>query len=366
MAQSLDKHMPLTRAEAHRLAWTERNARRRLLLKALGLGAAGLAAGGAAAWVKGDLDDAAAAGLTLADTRQQLDQANAAKAALALSYATLQTQSSSLQTQLSSATTQNTQLANAVNAAQQQAADLKAKLDATTAALSAANDRLSQSKQLIDLYHQLDGVGLDNLVAAGLGAVSGALSSIAGPAGLLRAGVDAAHNLLTDFENTLPGFSDSMAWLGQQVVKTKVALWAVETAAQQAANSTLSGVTAVFGGFVGFVLDHLPFNIGANVRATLNEVQSLLTGVTDMANQAPDQVMLKITHYVDDTPQGWRQALITPLRAGTLTPADQVLIAVSGANDAFKTSLHDPATGALQQRQTIRQQIEQFRAANNL
>src|SRR5579859_810189 len=358
--------MTNTRAEAHQQAWAERNARRRLLLKAVGLGAAGLAAGGVAAWTKGEFDDAAAAGLTLADTQRQLETANAAKAALALSYSTLQTQANDWQTQLATAVSQNTQLASAVNAAQQEASDLKSKLQAAQTALDTANERLARSKDLIGLYNQLDGVGLDGVVSNGLGVVDGALAGVAGPAGLLRDGVNAAHGLLTDFEQALPGVSDAMAWLGQQVVKIKVGLWAVETAAQQTANSTLTGLTAVFGGFVGFVLDHLPFNIGDNVRQTLTEVQNLLAGVTNMSDQAPDQVLLKISHYVDDTPQGWKQAMITPLRNNTLAPADQVLAAVSGVNQAFKSSLSDPANSALQQRRALRDQIASFRAAHNL
>ena len=358
--------MTNTRAEIHRQAWTERSARRRLLLKALGLGAAGLAAGGAAAWTKGELDAAASSGLTLADTRRQLETTDAAKAALALSYAALQKQAADWQTQLATATSQNGQLAGAVNAAQQEASDLKSKLASTETALQTATERLARSKELVGLYTQLDGVGLDNLLASGLGVVGGALSGVAGPATLLRNGVDAAHSLLTEFEQVLPNFNTAMAWLGEQVVKIKVGLWAVETSAQQTANSTLSGLAAVFGGFVGFVLDHLPFNIGANVRSTLAEVQNLLGGVTAMSDQAADQVLLKISHYVGDSPQGWKQAMITPLRNNTLAPADQVLAAVSGATQAFHTSLYDPAVAALQQRLAVHNQIADFRDQHGL
>ena len=355
-----------TRAEAHRQAWAARSGRRRLLLKTMGLGAAGLAAGGIAAWTKGELDNASAAGATLGDTRRQLEAADAARAALALSYATLQNQATDWQAKLSAASSQNAQLAGAVNNAQQQANDLKSQLAAAQSALSSANERLAHSSELINLYNQLEGIGLDNVVATGLGVLGGALSGLSGPVGLLRDGVEAAHGLLTGFEQTLPDFNGAMAWLGQQVVNIRVALWAVETAAQQAANSTLSGVTAVFGGFVGFVLDHLPFNIGANVRQTLNEVQHLLTGVTAMADQAPEQVLLKISRYVDDGPQSWKQALIAPLRLNTLTPAGDVLAGVVGATDTFKTSLHEPATAALQRRQALRDQIANFRAAHGL
>ena len=355
-----------TRAEAHRQAWAERSGRRRLLLKAMGLGAAGLAAGGIAAWTKGEVDSAATTGVTLGDTRKQLEAANATRAALALSYAALQGQANDWQSQLAATASQNTQLAGAVNAAQQEANDLKAKLTAAQTALNSANERLARSSELISLYNQLDGVGLDNVVATGLGVLGGAMANLGGPVGLLHDGLDAAHGLLAGFERTLPDFNGAMAWLGQQVVNIRVALKGVELTAQQAANSTLSGVTAVFGGFVGFVLDPLPFNIGANVRNTLNEVQRLLEGVTAMADQAPEQVLLKISQYVGDGPQGWQQALINPLRLNTLTPAGDVLAGVAGASDAFTTSLHQPATAALQQRQALHEQIASFRAAHGL
>jgi multidrug efflux pump subunit AcrA (membrane-fusion protein) len=337
-----------------------------LVLKALGLGVAGLAAGGAAAWTKGELDAAATAGATVADAKHQLENANAAKAALALSFTALQNQANDLQTQLAAATGQNTQLAGAVNAAQQEAADLKAKLTAAQTALDAANQRLGNTHQLLGLYGQLEGVGLDGVVSNGLGVVSGALSGLAGPAGLLRDGINSAHGLLTGFEQVLPDFSSSMAWLGDQVVKLKVGLWAVETSAQQAANSTLTGLTAAFGGFVGFVLDHLPFNIGASVRSTLASVQSLLGGITTMTDQAADQVLLKISKHVDDGPQGWKQTLVTPLRDNTLAPASQVLAGIAGTSDTYHSSLKDPATTALQQRQALRDEIAAFRNAHGL
>src|SRR5439155_2300982 len=140
-------------------------------------------------WTKGELDDAATTGVTLADTKRQLETADAARAALALSYSTLQTQANNWQAQLADTTAQNAQLAGAVNTAQQEANDLKAKLAAAQTALNAANDRLTHSQELINLYNQLDGVGLDNVVANGLGVLDGALSGVAGPSGLLKNGL---------------------------------------------------------------------------------------------------------------------------------------------------------------------------------
>jgi hypothetical protein len=212
----------------------------------------------------------------------------------------------------------------------------------------------------------LDAVGLDGIVASGLGMVTGALAAVAGPVGLLRAGVDSARGILAGFETVLPDFKGAMAWLGENVVKLKVGLWSVENAAQQTVNSTMSGFAAVFGGFVGFVIDHLPFNIGDQVRGTLAAVQGVLTGVTDMTDNAGDKVLLKISKHVEDGPQGWGQTLVTPLRDSTLAPADQVLSAIGGADTTYHSGLKDPASTALEQRRVLREQIAAYRAANGV
>ena len=171
---------------------------------------------------------------------------------------------------------------------------------------------------------------------------------------------------LVAFEQVLPDFNGAMTWLGEQVVKLKVGLWTVESSAQATSNAALGGLTAAFGGFVGFVLDHLPFNIGDKVRGTLGSVQTVLGSLTEMTDAAPDKVLLKISKHVDDGPQSWKNTLVTPLREQTLAPADQVLAAVNGAGNAFTTSLKDPATAAIAQREALRQQIAAYRAANNI
>lgn len=360
----------MSHPQSRREAVDYSTARRRFLLKTLGLGAAGLAAGGAGALAKAEWDSASLAASTaaasLADLRLQLDSANAGRAALELSYSTLQAQAADWQAQLSAAASQNAQLSGALSTAQTDNANLQNQLASVQAALDAANARLGQSTALVDLYAQLDAVGLDGVVEGGLGMVTGALAAVGGPAAALRSGVDAARGLLATFEATLPEFKDAMAWLGEQVVRLKVGLWSVESTAQATANSAVTGLVAAFGGFAGFVLDHLPFNIGEKVRQTLGAVQGVLTGTNDLASQAPDKVLLKISKHVEDGPQHWSQTLVAPLNAQTLTPANDVLTSVAGAESTYTTSLKDPATNLIAQRRALREQIAAYRAANGI
>lgn len=358
------------RGERREAALDYHTARRRFLLKTLGLGAAGLAAGGAGALAKAEWDSASlaasSAAARLADLQLQLDGAAAGRAALELSYATLQAQATEWQNQLAAASSQNAQLASALGTAQTDNTNLQSQLASAQAALDAANARLGHTTALIGLYEQLEAAGLDNVVEGGLSTVTGAIAAIGGPAATLRNGIDAARGLLANFEATLPQFKDAMAWLGEQVVKLKVGLWSVESAAQDTVNSAAAGLVASFGGFAGFVLDHLPFNIGEKVRQTLGAVQNVLTSTSDVADQAADKVLLKISKHVEDGPQHWSKTLVTPLRDQALAPADEVLAGVAGAEGAFQASLKDPATTTIAQRRALREQIAAYRAANGV
>ncbi len=337
-------------------------ARRRFLVKTLGLGAAGLAAGGAAAWTKGQFDDAAAVNLSLADLQRQLDQTLAAKATLEGSYKGLESHAINLQIKLDDATSRTTQLATSLSTTQQEKADLETRLQAIQAELASAQERLGKTTELVGLFERLDGTGLDALVAAGLASMSGVLGALATPSAALRGGLESARGLLGGFEAALPEFAGAMTWLGAQVVRLKAGLWSVESAAAQVVATAAAGFAAVFGGFIGFVIDHLPFDTGRKVRATLSATQGVLASAIDMTDNVTDQVLIKISTHVGDGPESWKTTLVAPLRDSTLGPAAEVLTKVAQAGVTYQASLKDPADTVLAQRQALRDQIAAFRA----
>jgi molecular chaperone GrpE (heat shock protein) len=355
-----------SRAEEHRQAYLRQVARRRFFIKTLGLGAAGLVAGGAAAWTKSELEVASTAGASLADMKLQLENALAARSAAEQSYAALQTQSAEWQVQLTAANNQNAQLSSSLASVQSEAANLRSQLASLQSALDSANARLARSTELISLYDQLEAAGLDGLVQNGMASVSGVMAGLLGTSEALRGGVESARSLLSNFESTLPDFQGAMQWLGEHVVRLKAGLWTVESSAQQTVNSALTGIAAAFSGFAGFIIDNLPFNIGRQVRNTLSATQSVLANLTQMTDNAGDQVLLKISRHVDDSPQGWKQSLVGPLRSRTLAAADEVVSASHTASSTYQSSLETPAGPVLERRRQLREQIASHRAAHGL
>jgi hypothetical protein len=339
---------------------------RRLFLRAAGLSVAGVAVGAGAAWAYGQTTDTEAARAALSQLQTQLATAQAEKTTLEGSFATLNQQVVTLDSQLAAATTQNAQLATALTDSQKEAEVLRTQLADLQARLTGAEGKLTEYKDLIGLYDQLEGVGLDALAQNGLQTAAAGLTSALGLMPLVQSGLQSARGLLDDFEKVLPDFHDGLAWLSDQIINLKLGLFAVEKAAQTTLTHAATGVVAVFGGFITFVLDYLPFDIGKQTRATFDGAQSLITQTSGMTAQTDERVFNKMSRYVSGGPNSWQTKLVAPLREQTLAPAEKLLSAVNEAQTTFSATLANPVQSALEQRASLRQKISEHRAAHGL
>ncbi|MBL8055978.1 MAG: hypothetical protein JNK29_04735 [Anaerolineales bacterium] len=339
---------------------------RRIFLRALGLGAAGLVVGGGAAWAQGQLADQAALQGSVQTLEAQLAAAQKTRLGLDGSLAALQGQVTTLEAQLGAATGQNAQLAQALTQSQSEAEALRGELAALQSRLAETERRLGEHRELIGLFDQLESVGLDAVAADGLRSAAAGLAAALGASPVLRAGLDTARRLLAEFEQVLPDFQAGLGWLGDQVIRLKLELYALERAAQPLVAAAAAGATAVFGGFVRVVLDYLPFDIGAKTRAAFEAAQAVITRASDVSGQTDERVFGKLSRYVSGGQQSWQQQLVPPLRDQTLASAEHLLTAVDGAQQTFEAALRGPAQAALDQRAALRQQIAAYRAARQL
>jgi hypothetical protein len=339
---------------------------RRIFLRALGLGAAGLAVGGGAAWAQSQLAENAAAQTALATLQTQMAAAQAQSQSLDGLVAGLQTQVSTLDAQLVAANGQNIQLAEALTASQNDAKLLTEQVAALQAQLNGAQSKLQDYGGLIGLYEQLEAVGLDALTQDGLKATASGLAGALTVTPLVQTGVQTARTLLAEFEKLLPDFNAALIWLNERVITLKLGLFSLEKAAKTTLVDAATGVVTVFGGFIKFVLDYLPFNIGEQTRATFSAAQTVFTHSVELTANTDEKVFGKLSRYVGDGPQNWRKKLVTPLRDEALAPTEQLLSAVENARTAFSTSLEAPTQAALNQRATLREQIAAYRAQKQL
>lgn len=339
---------------------------RRVFLRALGMGAAGLALGGGAAWAYGQLSEKEAALATVQQAQSQVTDAQKRNLSLDSVITSLQGQLTQLDAELAAATSQNAQLANAVTVAQQDTLTAKTQLTEAQARLQAAEARLAQYQGLIALYDQLESVGLDALAQDGLKSAAAGLTTALGVSPLVQSGVQTANSLLDDFEKLLPSFNSAFAWLSEQMIRLKLNLHVLEKAAKTTLAEAATGVVAVFGGFVKFVLDYLPFNIGEQSRAAFGAAQTVIVNSSDMAVQTDAKIFEPVWRYVSGGPNSWEKQLVKPLREQTLTPASQLASAVEQAQATFNAALHTPLQAALEQRAALKVRISEQRTLHQL
>jgi len=338
---------------------TSSTGRRQFLLKALGLSAAGLAAGGAAAMGKDRIEQAFMAEATVPQLQTQLNT-------LTTTQATLEQQLSVARTQLEAALKQNEHLSTTLSASQREAATLKTELADSQTQLTVAHTRLGNWQELGGLYDSLERLGLDTTVEQGLLSATGGLAAALGLVGAVRAGLTTADNSLTRLDGLLADFDEAMQWLGDQMVVLRVGMAALEAAAQKTISQTVNGLNALFGGFIDFILDHLPFDLGTNVRQTLQATQNLLAALLDMADGTDDKVLGRITRHVSKGQSSLRHTLIAPVREQALAPTKDLLTALNDADQTFNTTLRDPAREALAKHAELRANIQAFKQTHEL
>lgn len=346
---------------------------RRTFLRAIGMSTAGLALGGGAAWAYTQVLDQQAAEAALQQLTAQVSAAQQQSVSLDATVGALQGQITTLNAELAAATSQNAELANALASAQKTAMDAHThaaettnRLTAAEAKLTVAEAKLTQYQTLIGLFDQLEAIGLDGLTREGLSAAAAGLSQALGLSPLVQSGLKLANGLLDEFEKTLPDFTAGLAWLGERVVRLKASLLLLEKAAKVTVAQAATGVVAIFGGFIKFVMDYLPFDIGEQTRATFSAAQTLITHTAEVSTQAEAEVLSKMTRYVGDGPANWRRQLVTPLRTQAMPPADQLVTAVTTANAQFTQKLQTPVQAALDKRAALKTLIAEHRAKHQL
>lgn len=358
---------PKSIADQHRQDWERtrpaNGTTRRLFLKTLGLGAAGLAAGGGAAWVTGEFNHTTA---NAEELRAQLLTALE-------SNTTLQGEVSAAKSNLTIAVDQNTQLVTTLSGAQAESATLKtqvatlqSQLDVTGLQLEAANAQIAKAQTLIALYDQLESLGFDDLTRAGLTDMGQQLLTTVESLPVVREGLALARTLLNDFEETLPGWDERLDWVSEQLGWLSAGLGLIEQAAGQVISSTFTGITEIFQGFVNFILEHLPFNIGIRTSETLNTTQAVIARLPSVLGDLDTRVVKSFKARVGQGEDGWGHTLIRPLREKALSPADRLAAALKDTETTYATALKAPVEAALAQRATLRAAIQKFRTENQM
>jgi chromosome segregation ATPase len=273
-------------------------------------------------------------------------------------------------------------------AAQAENVRLKAELDAAQRNLSAWQDsganassqaqtlsaELENSLQevsvlsgLVALYEQLDEVDVPALLEDGVTAVSQSFDELMSRVPTLTEGMEIGQMALTEFEEQLPLLENGRIWLERNNEKLQAYFDALESLLANAVDSVAPFLEMLTAWFQD-IRKWLPFNIGQKAAEVmesatllLSETPHTISGLRTNVAQPLDQWLA----YEDDDIRV-RRNLIKPMREKVLDKAKEVNDQVETVKQVYDSQLAAPWQTAVEQQQTLRQLIAEYRQEHQL
>ena len=239
----------------------------------------------------------------------------------------------------------------------QTAGTIAGRLEAT-----AAEAEIAKLKGLVALYETLERVGLDAIAAVGIGAIGGLLGGMESGARLLEQGVQGVENALKGFTALFPAIREGITWAEGLVSSLSDKLVQLQAAIGSAV-SEAKPLTDAMGDFFNFVLGLLPADVQKTVRDTLARIEAVITSIPEAVEGLNNRLLtpLRQNWFGDEAARKLETTLVAPITNGLLDPLEKHLTDLANLLDQWETGLAKPVQAALDQRQTIREQIVRYR-----
>jgi hypothetical protein len=251
--------------------------------------------------------------------------------------------------------------------AAQAAAD--AEMTAAEEAKGAIEIELAELMGLVDLYEELDKIGLDEIVAKGLAAVALPLGAVEVGANTLKRGLEWAEQALVALGEALPTAQESLLWLENQVSVVADAIQNVEDSVRQALDKASDNrVAGALADLSNAILDYLPFGLGDRFRGALEGLVALATSIDELVEGINTNLLdpLNEKWFSGEEGQGVGGTLVDPLIEKILDPVEALLVNLAVVADNWQNDLKAPTEKALAERTRIRNKIAQYKGEHGL
>jgi hypothetical protein len=231
----------------------------------------------------------------------------------------------------------------------------------------ASEAEIAKLKGLVTLYETLEQVGLDAIAALGIGAVGGLLQGMEGGVRLLEKGAQEVENALKGFTALFPAIREGITWAEGLVSSLSDKLVQLQAAIGSAVDSA-KPLTDALGDFFNFVLGLLPGDVQKSIRDTLARIEAVITSIPEAVEGLNNRLLapLRQNWFSDESARNLETTLVAPITTGLLDPLEKHLTDLANLLDQWETGLAKPVQAALDQRQTIRQQITRYRQEHGL
>lgn len=261
----------------------------------------------------------------------------------------------------------NDQLMRDLAALQAAEGEARAGRDTLSLELDGARNQLGILGGLVALYQQLDDADVGGLLENGLGAVGEKIGELVGGTPALALGLDAGQLALGQVEAHIPLLDNGRSWLDAQAGKLRGFYGEIE-ARLQAAVERVGDFLAMLADWFESLRKWLPFGAGekaANVMSALTallaETPGTLAGLETNLAQPLDVWLARI-----DGEPALTRTLVKPLRDEVIGRARTTVDQANAVAATYEAQLAAPARAALDTRRSLRQQIADYKAQNQI
>lgn len=232
----------------------------------------------------------------------------------------------------------------------------------TSASRVGAELELIKLRALVALYEQLEKVGIDAIVSAGMNVVRGALDVVKGGVRLARDGITAVETALKNFQamlDSLQGMADAAnRGLNDLSQKFKAAESLVVTTLGNAAP-----LAEAIGNFFNSLLQKIPFGIGDDIQRALNALIDLIRAIPSTVDAMLNQLLqpLRAMFFPASGAPQVKSNLVDPITQNLLTPLKKFLTDTETLATSWDKDFVQPVQNALDERAKIRKQIVAMR-----
>ena len=220
---------------------------------------------------------------------------------------------------------------------------------------------------LVTLYEQLDEVNLPAIVGTGLATVGSMMDGLMSDVPLVREGLEAGQQALTELEEQLPKIEDGQHWLANRIDLLGNAYEAVEQALKNALGATDSFIQLLNRWFQD-MLRWLPFGLGDKASNVMQALSDLLADIPETLAEFENRVNAPLNLWLadDEGQPRLQRRLIKPVRENALDKASNTVDHVETLQSIYQSTLNEPVATATKQQEVISQQISQYRQQHQL
>lgn len=227
-------------------------------------------------------------------------------------------------------------------------------------------EQLDNATGLINMFDNLEGIGLDDVVNIGITAVANMIGGAGEVAQRLREGVIVGRNNLNQLDQGLALLDGVLTGAEGIVTRLSQLLQGLEDGLRQA-GEPIAPVTDALGSFFTKLVEKIPV-VGPQIIDAIDRVKVVIGAIPESVQNINRDIIepLRQTFFPRDGSGNIQVRLLDPLTALIFTPIEELLNGLAGLADTWERQLQQPVQEKIEARTKLRGEIQRYRADKQL